>query len=242
MFARSAPYYDLLKSRKSYEKEAAEVEAVLKSQGVADGALLLVAACGTGEHERFWKARWRIHGFDINPEFVRLAGGKNPECHYYVSDMMAQSHPSTVDAVIGMYGCIGYCITVNGLAKAMTGFAAALDLGGILIIEPWYTPDEWQAGKIHVTTIDAADRKLCRMGYGEPSGNIGFHYLIGDSSGVECFYEYYEFGLFTHDQIVDSASLCGLKFVDRVRSQASKRGLMVFRKQARAETANARPR
>jgi hypothetical protein len=49
---------------------------------------MLDVACGTGEHDRFLCADYRVDGIDLNPEFVRIAKSKNPAGDYHVADMV----------------------------------------------------------------------------------------------------------------------------------------------------------
>lgn len=60
--ANTVKYYDEIYSRiKSYEDEAAKVQAWIEKLR-PDAKTLLDVACGTAEHARFLKKRYRIDG------------------------------------------------------------------------------------------------------------------------------------------------------------------------------------
>jgi hypothetical protein len=73
--------------------------------------------------------------------------------------------------------------------------------GGVMLVEPWFTPDAWQRGVPHMITLDEDRFKVCRMNVSEAKDErlsfFRFHYLLGTPQGVEYFTEDHTLGLFT---------------------------------------------
>lgn len=231
MFAKSARYYDLFKRNKPYEEEAAAVERILATITAFESPDMLIVASGTGEHDRFLKSKWRIVGLDLNPDFIATARLKNPECEYIIGNMMELQTDSRFDVVLGMYGCIGYCGDRIGLAKAMSGFARCLKPGGVVAIEPWYTPATWLPEKVHITQHEGGGIIIRRIGVGKKNGDIDFTYIVSERGCLDVFEESYSFGLFELSDLIDAAGEAGLEFIDLFSSAILRRGLFVARKQ-----------
>ena len=86
--------------------------------------------------------------------------------------------------------------------------------GGVLIVEPFFTPDAWVPGRPAAIFVDRPDLKLARMNVSAQEGNVAildFHYLVATPEGVEHFSERHELGLFTQDEYCQAAVLAGLE-------------------------------
>ena len=72
--------------------------------------------------------------------------------------------------------------------------------GGIIIIEPWLTPENWKTGKPFMFNIDEPDMKICRMNTSEIRDGhsfFEFHFLVGTPEKVQHFNEEHLLGLFS---------------------------------------------
>ena len=74
-----------------------------------------------------------------------------------------------------------------------------------MLVEPWFRPEAWNTGVLHIATIDEEQLKVCRMNISEvKDGRLSFftfHYLVGTSKGVVHFTEDHTLGLFTFDEM-----------------------------------------
>ncbi len=202
MFTRSARYYDLMKSLKNYQEESIQIIDILNHFGISNGAILDLA-CGTGEHDRYLKSSFQIDGLDLNEELIGIAEAKNPECAYHIGDMIDFEMDKSYDAIICLYGSVGYAKSLKNLSRMIACCKRHLKKNGLLIIEPWYNPDDWKANSIHTVSVKTESVSITRMGFGNKDGDIVFHYLVGENEkGVEYFTETYEFGLFTHKELL----------------------------------------
>jgi len=85
--------------------------------------------------------------------------------------------------------------------------------GGILAIEPWMSPDEFQPGKPFATFVDEPDLKVARMNVNvmrDRMSVLDFNYLVCTAEGVRHFREHHELGLFTQDEYRAAFRDCGL--------------------------------
>ena len=88
--------------------------------------------------------------------------------------------------------------------------------GGVLLIEPWFTPEQWHPGRVFTLQVDKPDLKIVRMSHSGQRGKIAvleFQYLIGTPKGIEHSIEIHELGLFTHEEYLDAFKAAGLKVI-----------------------------
>ncbi len=55
---------------------------------------------------------------------------------------------TTYDAVTCLFSAIGYVRTVDRMNRAVACMARHVKPGGVLIVEPWITPEDWKPGNI----------------------------------------------------------------------------------------------
>ena len=146
MFLESPELYDAIYHFKNYAHECEILRAVIAV--AAPGArTILDVACGTGEHDKFLKDRYAVDGIDLNENYLRAARAKNPAGHYTRADMTDFDLATTYDAVTCLFSAIGYVRTVDRMNRAVACMARHVKPGGVLIVEPWITPDNWKPGK-----------------------------------------------------------------------------------------------
>jgi SAM-dependent methyltransferase len=103
MFSASAEYDDLIYAAlKDYAAETAQIATLLRRVNPQCRTVLDVA-CGTGEHTRRLAAEgFTVDGLDIEPAFVRIAGGKHQAGRFFEADMsnvhLPYRHNDIVDA------------------------------------------------------------------------------------------------------------------------------------------------
>ncbi|GAA3894518.1 class I SAM-dependent methyltransferase [Streptomyces lacrimifluminis] len=229
MFTDIAPFYDLVKSHRNHDAEAAAIGSLIQ-QHAPEARTILEVACGTGtllarlqEYERT--------GVDVSEAMLDIARKKLGDEVALVQGKMQdfQLPRPGADVLLLLDGAIGYMGPAE-LEPTLSTFAGHLVSGGLLVVEPWYTPDEWQPKKIHVTHHQDDAVTVVRVGYGHPCGRIDFHVTLGTSSGLHTFDERYDFTLHPDDVMKTAFTAAG--FVD-VRKEAAPefgRGLWVARK------------
>ena len=204
MYGRSAQVYDALYASKDYAGEAAQLHIIIQ-QSCPGAASLLDVACGTGKHVAHLRAHYRVEGLDINPDLLALAQEQNPGIAFHQGDMLSFALEKQFDAVVCLFSAIGYVKTVGKLQGAVATMARHLRPGGVLIIEPWITPQAWRPSTVHSTFVDEPDLKIARLNVSEVDDRVAvmdLHHLVGTPEGVEYFVERHELGLFTHEEYV----------------------------------------
>lgn len=204
MFTESADLYDLVYSFKDYKKESETIKTAIKSKR-PDCKTILDVGCGTAEHHKYLTDEFIIDGLDLNEDFIKLAKVKNPTGSYHISDMTDFHLNKKFDVIICLFSSIGYVKTFENLLSTLHCFKQHLNPEGLVIVEPWFTPDQWYVGKLHMLTHEKDDIKICRMNKSEAVGNlsiINFHYLLGTpENGVRHFEERHELAMFTKDEM-----------------------------------------
>lgn len=205
MFSKSARYYDEIYASidKDYEAEANKAHAIIQEHKQASGNMLLDVACGTGFHASLLSKYYQVEGLDLDGQMLKVAKKKHPNIRFHQGDMTDFDLKRQFDVIVCLFSSIGYVRTNARLQKAIRNMAKHLLPGGVLLIEPWFTPEQWHPGRVSMTEVDQPHLKIVRMSHSRRKGNIStieFQYLIGTSKGIEHSVEHHELGLFTHSQ------------------------------------------
>jgi ubiquinone/menaquinone biosynthesis C-methylase UbiE len=209
-----AEIYDLIYSYKDYEAESKMLMVLLKAHNRSGGNDLLDVACGTGEHIVQLKENYQIEGLDLSADQLTVARKKNPEIPFHEADMTNFDLGKQFDAVLCLFSAIGYAKTLEACQKAIDSMTRHLKAGGVLIIEPWFSPDEWIPGTPHLIEFESDDIKIARVNTSFVDGRISWfdlHYLVGTSEGTEHFVAHHELRLFTVDEMQEMIENAGLK-------------------------------
>jgi SAM-dependent methyltransferase len=202
MFTKSARFYDAIYSFKDYAAEAEKVDALIQERKPGARTLLDVA-CGTGLHLAHLHERYEVEGLDLDPNLLAIAAERLPGVPLHQGDMTSFDLGRRFDAVVCLFSSIGYAKTVENLERAVTSMANHLEPGGVLVIEPWLTPDVWEDDHLGAVFVDEPELKIARVNLAEREGRLSrfvFHYLVLTPEGVERFEEPHELSLFTHEE------------------------------------------
>ena len=204
MIVKSAQWYDALYRFKDYTKESADIISLLKKEHPQARSVLDVA-CGTAEHDKCLASVYLVDGLDISDDFVRIASAKNPGGKYFCMDMTDFCLERSYDVILCLFSSIGYAKTIEKVTQALHCFEKHLNPDGVILVEPWFTPDTWNPDdRVHLLTGEMPEGKICRMNISRQEGDLSiieFHYLVGTASGVEHFTERNELGLFSVDDM-----------------------------------------
>ena len=213
MFSKTARYYDKIYAFKDYHAEVQHLTAIVRQSLRSEGKRLLDVACGAGHHITYLKEHFDVEGLDISQELLEIARQREPDILFHRADMIDFDLSRTFDVVTCLFSSIGYVKTLYNLTRAVTCMTRHLTTGGVLVIEPWFTPDTWRPGTVHATLINEPDLKIARVNTSFVDGRLSFfdlHYLIGTPEGTDHFVERHELGLFETDEMRTVLAEAGL--------------------------------
>jgi ubiquinone/menaquinone biosynthesis C-methylase UbiE len=218
MLSGSEKYYDDIYSTmgKDYVAESNKIHEFIQKYKRTDGTALLDVACGTGTHAGLLSKYYKVEGTDFNDDMLKVARKKHPEIRFFQGDMRNFNLGRQFDIVTCLFSAIGYMKTKAELQKAIKTMSRHLLSDGILLVEPWFTPEQWGVGRVSTIVVDKPDIKIVRMSRGGKKGKISlldFHYLIGTSKGIAQIVEHHEFGLFSHEEYMDAFTQARLDVV-----------------------------
>jgi SAM-dependent methyltransferase len=216
MFNKSAAIYDAIFSAKgkNWEQESGEFVGLVKRYKRSAGNALLAVACGTGGHEQYLQRDFAITGLDIDPEMLARARERLPQIDFHCASMMDFSLDKKFDVVMCLFSAIGYANTREKLHQAIRTMSNHLVPGGIMVVEPWLSPQEFRPGAVFAAFVDQPDLKVARINTNMTRGTtsiIEFHYLVGTPQGVEHFTELHELGLYSHEDYLAAFRASGVE-------------------------------
>jgi ubiquinone/menaquinone biosynthesis C-methylase UbiE len=215
MLSGSEKYYDDIYgvTGKDYAAEAGRIHEIIQKHKLSPGNSLLDVACGTGWHISFLREQYSAEGTDINAGMLKVARKKFPGIRFTQGDMRSFDLRRQFDVVTCLFSAIGYMTTKADLQTAVRNMSRHLLPGGVLLVEPWFTPEQWNTGYVSTVRVDKSDVKIVRMSHSGKRGRlslINFQYLIGTSKGIEHINEQHELGLFTHEEYLNAFTRAGL--------------------------------
>jgi ubiquinone/menaquinone biosynthesis C-methylase UbiE len=218
MYSGSEKYYDDIYDAmgKDYATEANKIHEFIQKHKRSDGNTLLDVACGTGTHAAILSQYYQVTGTDLNVHMLKVARKKQPEIPFLEGDMRSLELGRQFDAVTCLFSAIGYMKTKTDLRKAVKSMSRHLLPGGVLLVEPWFSQEQWNVGRVSMNQAEMPDKKIVRMSLARKRGNVSvieFQYLIGTSRGIEHLTEYLELGLFDQKDYLDAFTRVGLNVI-----------------------------
>jgi len=218
MYEKSAELYDTvyLNMGKDYDAEAKRVHALADKYKKTDGNTLLDVACGTGLHAGHLAEFYRVEGLDIDTGMLAVARRKHPGIPFHRGDMRRFDLRRQFDVVTCLFSAIGYVRSAAELERAAAAMTRHLKPGGVLIVEPWFSPEDWHTGSVHASFVDQPELKIARMNVSGRQGNLStftFHFLVGTPEGIRHFTEAHELTLFTQEEYLDAFRACSLEVI-----------------------------
>ena len=209
MFSKSAKFYNALYGSmgKDYAVEAQKVHQIIQQHKKSPGNVLLEVACGTGLHASVLQKFYQVEGLDLDAEMLAVASQNYPDIPFHQADMAKFDLGKQFDVITCLFSSIGYVKTKKRLEQAIQTMTEHLLPGGVLIVEPWFTPEQWKPGRVSALFVDQPELKIARMNTSEVEGCLSFfvfHYTVGTPQGVEYFTERHELGLFTSEEYLEA--------------------------------------
>jgi len=230
-YEHSAHLYDLMYVRRDYATTAEEIQTIADEllPGAED---LLDVGCGTGRHLESLGNWYRGEGLDINPAMVEQTHARCPHIHVYENDMRSFEIDRSYDVVTCLFSAIGHVETAEAMRRSIERMAAHLRSPGLLIVEPWFTPESFWDGHLAANFQTESETKLAWMYRQYREGLMAvldIHYLVGGEGQPEYIRERQDLGLFTPQEMEDAFAAVGMEAHYR-ESDVWNRGLYVARR------------
>lgn len=195
-YDRSAALYDAIYAGKSYGDEVAALRAII-AERCPHARTLLDVGCGTGGHLIPLSQHFTVEGLDHSAGMLEAARTKLPAIPLHHADMCRFALGRTFDVVTSLFSAIGYALDYDQFAAAISAMASHVAPGGLLAIEPWFTPDQWRPrskawGEL---AIDRDDLKIARLGISDQDGRLAvmrMHHVVVTPTTLDSFEERHE--------------------------------------------------
>lgn len=213
-YERSVEVYDLLYSQMlDYEANAARLHALVQER-TNGAATLLEVACGTGAYLEPFSRNYRVTGVDLSPAMLERARRRLPATELVQADMEDFDLGRTFDVVVCLFSSIAYVRTPAGLRNTIAGFARHLAPDGLVVLEPWFPPDQWEDGYVGAMSARNDDMAVGRVTTSRREGRLvtmTFAFSVARPGGaVESFVEEHATGQFTVDEHLEAFAAAGL--------------------------------
>jgi SAM-dependent methyltransferase len=206
--------YDLVFASKDYAGEAERLHEIIQERVPGAGSVLDVA-CGTGRHLEHMRRWYTVEGLDLDPAMLAQARSRLGDVPLHEGDMRDFALGREFDAVTCLFSAIALVRTVDGLARAVATMASHVRPGGVLIVEPWDSPEEHPAeGKPWVEVVEEPGRIVVVMETSTLAGRVwreDSHYLVWTPEGIRHVHERSETGAFTRDEHLAAYRAAGLE-------------------------------
>src|SRR5215475_11363991 len=231
IFKSLAQHYDLLYSWKDYKKEAETIRELIRAYKKSPGNDVLEVACGTGKHAELLQDDFAIVATDLNEDMLRIARRRCKRVSFVRADMVSLELGRQFDVVLCLFSSIGYVRTRARLRKTLSNFARHLKIGGVVIIEPWWTNASYRVGTVTMTTVGNDDVKIARQSVSKIRGDVSImdmHYLIGErNNAVTHHVDRHELGLFERRDMLAAMRQAGLRAQFEAKGLMPDRGLYI---------------
>jgi hypothetical protein len=128
------------------------------------------------------------------------------------ADMRTFNLDTRYEAVLCLFGVIGYMQDTADMTKALQQMREHLAPQGVLLLEPWLNPETVTDRFLRADAAKRQGLEVTRMNYTRVVGNkslLDVHYLIGDETGVRHVEERREMTLFTDDEYREALRVAG---------------------------------
>ncbi len=212
-----ARWYDAIYDArgKDYAAEAQALLDVAAEEG-APARSLLDVACGTGRHLAAFATHVdEVAGLDASPEMLAIARTRLDRAVPLVAaDMRTFDIGRRFDVVTCLFSAIGHVADGGELDAALAAMARHVAPGGVLLLQPWLTPDTVRPGGVRdlvcATTDDGVVARAASSHLEGDTTVIAFAWAIATADGVQTVEEHLRMPVFSQQRYLAAVQRAGL--------------------------------
>lgn len=210
----ASDYDAIYEDMKDYRREADRVHELIQAHKHTGGTTLLDVACGTGLHDQYLTDRYQLEGLDFSEAMLASAKKRLPETVFHQGDMSNFDLGRQFDVVTCLFSSIGHMKTKDKLSAAIACMARHLKPGGVLVVEPWITPDQWREST--VSTDFVPEKKVARITRSTRNGNLShleMHHFVDwdETTGTAKYFQtHHDVAMYTIEEYKAAFRAAGL--------------------------------
>jgi len=218
---------------KDYRSEAAVVAKRVRDLH-PDADSLLDVGCGTGRHLTHLADEFaHVEGLDLADGMLQVARDALPGVPLHNGDMRSFDLGRTFGAVVSLFSVIGNLDGQHELDATLATLARHVEPGGVVVVEPWWFPDNFIPGHVGGSVTTTGTRTVARVSHtvrhSVAASRMEVHYVVAEPTrGVWHFSDTHVMALFTRDQYEAAFARAGLA-VEYVAAEYAGNGLFVGR-------------
>jgi SAM-dependent methyltransferase len=202
-FTVSADVYDIIYQHLPYDEQAARIVTRVRAL-LPTARSLLEVGCGTGQFLARFHAEFSVEGLDISEQMLAVAATRVPDLPLHCTDMRSFQLGRQFDVVACLFSSIGYMTSPSDLRAAVSTMAGHLVAGGVMIIDPWFTPKAAVDGFVGGSVDERGDVVVARVIHSLVEGRVSvtdMHHVVARANvGIEHYIERHRMGLFSDEE------------------------------------------
>lgn len=211
-----AKYYDLF-GYSNYKKQSLFLSKIANKyiKNFKNNRQALDLACGTGEHLKFLKEKFKVSGQDINQGMINIARAKNPHIKIVHGDLNRLKIKNNFYGLIYCFSSsIQYILNPSDLLKTFSNIHDGLRMGGVFVFDLAYCREKWQEGYVGIRTVVKDDLQIAEIFKSQSKNNISYYnpiYLINKKNKFKFYIDNHRIYLYKINQVKRALKTSGFK-------------------------------
>lgn len=230
---RQAEVYDALYEgrERTYEADSQTMVKNIRDRNPSASSLLDVA-CGTGRNLGYFAGAFdHVEGVDLSQDMLRVARKRLPDAPLHQGDMKDFHLDRRFDVITCLFSSIGYLENAEQLNTALRCFSRHLNPGGLIVIEPWWSPENALSGRIMGDVVTVDGQTIARLSHTVVEGKrhrMTAHYLVATAEdGIRHFTDLHLLTLFTRREYETAYAEAGISSVELLQTGPDRPGLYI---------------
>jgi SAM-dependent methyltransferase len=134
----------------------------------------LDVACGTGQHlATVADVVEEVVGVDLSPPMLDVARARlGGRVELREADQRQLDLGRNFDVVSSLFSSIGYVQNIEELDATVAALARHVSPGGLLVLEPWVHPEDWEDARTQVVDVPEGGRRAVRVITSRREGDV----------------------------------------------------------------------